>query len=157
MRYGNGNEVLGAFPVPPALPTPLPTVTSANAQGRFADLISDCTNSNKNYTKTIGEDLGIKTAETPFNPADGQPLLEPGYSTGGRPELKWKKGKFEGIEVWIDRNDGKGWVYLDKDMRPTLPIKLPRCPHQVPVPSGNTALFTFIKANRQGNGAKPLV
>lgn len=126
LRYGNGNEVLGPYPVAPMVDAPT-TPVAANAQKRFADIIGDCTKS-PNYTKGIGEDLGIEAPVTPFNPADGQPVLKPGLSTGGHPELKWKKGKFDGIEVWIDRNDGKGWVYLDKDMRPDFTDKITPLP-----------------------------
>ncbi len=127
LRHGKGDEVLGTFPVAPVIETPVPTPTSANCQKRFAEIIQDCVKS-PNYTKTIGEDLGIEATVTPFNPADGKPELKPAYSTGGHPELKWKKGKFDGIEVWIDRNDGKGWVYLDKDMRPDFTDKISALP-----------------------------
>ncbi len=127
LRHGKGDEVLGPFPVAPVIETPAPTPTFANAQKRFAGIIGDCTNSS-NYTKNIGEDLGIEAPVTPFNPADGQPVLKPGMSTGGHPELKWKKGKFDGIEIWIDRGDGKGWVFLDKDMRPDFTDKITPLP-----------------------------
>lgn len=127
LRYGNGTEVLGAFPVAPVISTPVPTPTLANVQARFAILIGDCTNS-PNYTKAIGEDLGIEAPTAPFNPADGQPVLKQGLSTAGHPELKWKKGKFQGIEVWIDRNDSKGWVYLDKDYNPDFTDKISQLP-----------------------------
>jgi len=137
LRYGKNNESLGAFPIAPVIETPPPAPTSANAQKRFADIIQDCAQS-PNYSKAIGEDLGIEAPATPFNPAEGQPALTPGYSTGGHPELKWKKGKFEGIEIWIDRGDGKGWVYLDKDMRPDFTDKI------TPLPaSGASAVWKY--------------
>lgn len=123
LRYGPSDQTLGAIPIAPVLPTPAPTVTSPNMQARFAELIQDCVRS-PNYTKAIGEDLGIEAPEVPFNPNEGKPELKTSYSTGGHPELKWKKGKYQGIEFWIDRNDGKGWLYLDKDFHPDFTDKI---------------------------------
>src|SRR5947207_14813052 len=56
LRHGHNTDILSALPAPPALPLPLPTVTTANMQKRFADLIQKCVNS-INFTSAIGEDL----------------------------------------------------------------------------------------------------
>src|SRR6266446_1189694 len=37
-------------------------------------------------------------------------------SSGGHPNLRWTKGKFDGVEIWKD--SGTGLVKLDRDMRP---------------------------------------
>jgi hypothetical protein len=128
LRHGFNGQPLPAFPSIPALDAaPTPAITVGDAQARFERLVQQIVKS-KNYSKTIGEDLGIEAPETPFNPADGKPELKPTYSTGGHPELKWKKGKFQGIEIWIDRGDGKGWLYLDKDMHPDFTDKISTLP-----------------------------
>lgn len=121
LRYGHGDELLGEIPMPPSmqLPTPAVPMVAANAQKRFADLVQDCVKS-PNYTTSIGEDLAIEAPETPFVPGDGKPEIKPRYSTGGLPGFSWKKGKYQGIEIWTDRGDGKGWVFLDKDFNPNF-------------------------------------
>lgn len=138
-RYGNGDEVLGNFPPSPVINPPLPPlpVVTANCQKRFAELIQDCVKSS-NYTVAIGEDLGIEAPVTPFNPADGQPVIKKLYSTGGLPGFSWKKGKYQGIEVWI--NTGAGWKYLDKDFNPDFVDK------QTPLPPAGTSAVWKYKA-----------
>lgn len=123
-RYGLDNQVLGSLPAAPVVGTPPVDATSANAQSRFARLIQQCVKSS-NFSKAIGEDLGIIAPDNPFDPQSGKPVLKTAYSSGGHPELKWKKGKFQGIEIWKDAADGKGWQKLDKDFNPDYTDKSP--------------------------------
>lgn len=116
LRYGNKSEILPAFPTQPTLPT-VPTLVGANVQERFANLIQQIV-ANANYTTSIGEDLGIEAAVTPFNPEDGKPTFKIGFSSGGHPNLIWKKGKFQGVEIWNSINNGTSWQKLDKDFSP---------------------------------------
>ena len=108
-RHGIGNQLLGDFPQPPKLELPPVDKTLANAQSRFATLIQLIVK-NPKYSKTIGEDLGIIAPDTPFDPQTGKPALKTTFSSGGHPHLLWKKGKFQGIEIWKDSADGKGWL-----------------------------------------------
>ena len=91
-------------------------MVAANVQKRFAEIIQDCVRSG-NYTIGIGEDLGIEKPETVFDPQLGQPEFEIELNSGGRPNLLWPKGKFQGIEIWKD-SDGTGFKFLDKDFNP---------------------------------------
>ena len=116
LRYGNGTEVLTLIPTPPPFPVP-PAIVAANVQKRFSDLVKRIKGS-PNYTKGIGEDLGIEVPHTPFDPELGKPVFKTTYSSGGHPHLVWKKGKFQGVEIWVDRNDTKGWVKLERDFHP---------------------------------------
>lgn len=127
LRFGNGSEVLGAVPALSALPTPQPALVVANIEARFRALVQRCATSG-NFNNAIGEDLGIIAPDTPFNPAEGKPVftVEPG--TGGSPLLKWKKGKFHGVEIWKDAGEGAGWKKLDRDMRPDFIDKSPLPP-----------------------------
>ncbi len=123
-RHGFHNQLLGEFPAPPVLATAPTDPTSANAQGRFAALIQQIVKSN-NFSKIIAQDLGIDAPDTPFDPQAGKPLLKTSYSSGGHPHIMWKKGKYQGIEIWKDAADGKGWQKLDKDFHPDFTDKSP--------------------------------
>ena len=135
LRYGNGTEVLSQLPVVPVLNSP-PALVDANVQKRFSDLAKRIKASPK-YTKSIGEDLGIEVAHTPFDPQLGKPVFKTTYSSGGHPHLIWKKGKFQGVEIWVDRNDTKGWVKLERDFHPDFTDKAP-----LP-PVGQTAVWNY--------------
>jgi hypothetical protein len=137
LRYGNGDEILGVIPTAPVIPAVFPALTAANAQKRFAELIHTITCS-PNYTVTIGEDLGIEAPVTPFNPAEGKPEIKTLYSTGGLPGFMWKKGRYQGVEVWI--NTGTGWKFLDKDFNPDFVDK------QTPLPAAGTSAVWKYKA-----------
>ncbi len=132
LRYGNGTQVLGAFPPQPQLPNS-PAVP-ANVQERFSKLVQRIKGS-PNYTKTIGEDLGIEADTSAFDPEAGKPVIKTAYSSGGHPVLKWKKGKFQGVEIW--KNTGSGWVKLDTDSSPDYTDKT-----ELP-PVGQTAVWKY--------------
>ena len=116
LRKGRGDEVLPAFPTLPTLAV-TPPLALANVQKRFGEIIQDCVRSS-NYTKSIGEDLGIEKPETVFDPQAGQPDFEIELNSGGRPNLLWPKGKFQGVEIWKDNSTGQGFKFLDKDFNP---------------------------------------
>lgn len=115
LRYG-GDGTLGALPVAPTLPTPAPSVTTANVQARFSALVQKCMLS-PNFTEAIGQDLGILGSNTPFNPQDGKPTFKIEFSSGGHPNLVWKKGKFQGVDIHKSL-DGVNFTRLDKDFSP---------------------------------------
>lgn len=133
LRYGKDSEVLGAFPEPPK-PDTAPDLVAANVEGRFRALIQRISHS-PNYTKAIGEDLGIEAPETPFNPQLGKPKFTIELSSGGHPNLKWTKGKFQGVEIW--KKVGGTWAKLDKDFRPDYIDK-----SDLP-PAGQSATWTY--------------
>ncbi|HLG36094.1 MAG TPA: hypothetical protein VI757_14540 [Bacteroidia bacterium] len=114
LRYGRGTDVLPAFPAIPVLGL-VPPIVLANIQSRFARIIQHCVDSG-NYSITIGEDLGIEAPTTPFVPGDGKPVFKIGYSSAGHPVLIWKKGKYQGVEIW--KWNGTAWVKLDRDFSP---------------------------------------
>lgn len=71
-----------------------------------------------NYSAAIGAALGIEGAETaPADATNAQPTLVPSI-TGGRVHLDWTKEDFDGVEIWADRSDGKGFVFLAIDTVP---------------------------------------
>ncbi|MDZ4823604.1 MAG: hypothetical protein SH856_09100 [Flavobacteriales bacterium] len=115
-RYGTGGTTLPSIPAPPALITPLPTLVVGDIEGRFRAIIQIIIVA-PGYTTSIGEDLGIEAPVTPFVPGDGKPIFTIELSSGGYPNLKWKKGKFEGVEIW-KAVAGGAWVNLERDLRP---------------------------------------
>ena len=133
LRYGHNTDVLPAFPIPPVLGV-VPPAVLANMQSRFARIIQHCVDS-ANYTKAIGEDLGIEAPVTPFDPNTGKPSFKIAMSSGGHPNLVWKKGKFQGVEIWKD--PGTGFVKLDRDFSPDYIDKSP-------LPAlGNSAVWKY--------------
>ena len=60
--------------------------------------------------------MGFVAPEVIFDPTTGKPTFHIVKATGGHPMLCWKKGKFDGVEIW--KNTGSGFVKLDRDMRP---------------------------------------
>ena len=122
LRNG-GNGTLGALPVAPVLPSPVPSLTEANVQLRFTSLIKKCMLS-PNFTENIGKDLGILAVENIFNPQEGKPTFKADFSSGGHPNLIWKKGKFQGVEIHKSL-DGVNFTKLDKDFSPDFMDKSP--------------------------------
>jgi len=123
-RYGKGTEPLPVIPTVPAMQLPQPALIPAKIQERFARMIQKIVN-HQNYTKTIGENLGIEGAVVVFDPQQGKPIFKIILSSGGHPQLVWIKKKFQGVEIWVDRNDGKGFVKLERDFSPDYIDKFP--------------------------------
>lgn len=69
-----------------------------------------------NYTTNIGSDLGIIAPSQTID----QSTLKPEISIrleAGRPHLKWLKGLTDALDLYVDRNDGNGFVLLGRLMR----------------------------------------
>lgn len=134
LRRGSGSEVIPVFPVAPTLGA-APAAVDANVQGRFAQLIGEIT-AKAAYTKSIGEALHIEAPVTPFDPTTGKPAFRIELSSGGHPNLVWKKGKFDGVEIWKS-TDGKNFSKFDTDLRPDYADK-----SDLPA-TGTTAVWTY--------------
>lgn len=66
-----------------------------------------------NYTLSIGQDLDIIPPSNTFNPATAKPVLK-GRVDSGYPRLTWRNGKTDGVQLYVDRGDGNGYVLLAK-------------------------------------------
>jgi hypothetical protein len=64
------------------------------------------------YSPGDGITMGIEVSSSPFVPADGKPLLKITISEGGHPKIEYIKSKYQGIRIYKDSGDGKGWVLL---------------------------------------------
>jgi hypothetical protein len=99
-RHGNGNMVLPAsIPQMAANPIPLPTVTAANIEFRFRQRAARA-KAHPNYTTGIGEALKIVKPASDFNPNNGTPIFKVEMNFAGHPHLKFKKGGWQGVEIW---------------------------------------------------------
>ncbi len=116
MRSGTGTAAvdppafsLPSTPAPPAnvLPGALKHVTTfiANLKTRTG------------YTDTMGQDLGVIGAVQPApDPQTTKPVIKAVTVAGGKVQVQWKKGVFDGIRIEVDR--GSGWQFLDNDIKP---------------------------------------
>lgn len=89
-------------------------------------------------TPAVRQDLGIDGPPAAAPDPAVQPALKVQLTTGGRPELAWKKGKFAGLRVQIDRGDGQGWVNLTVTMMPRFTDQLSPLPA-----AGQAALWQY--------------
>lgn len=73
LRFGGDGASVPPFPMPPDVSMPpTPVVVAPNVEGRFRTLVSQI-KVNSNYSKAIGEDLGIHIADTSFDPENYKP------------------------------------------------------------------------------------
>jgi len=70
-----------------------------------------------NYNEAIGMDLGIIAPQANNNQMSLKPKISSGIEAN-RPLIKWKKGKADSIDIYVDRNDGNGFVFLANDYTP---------------------------------------
>jgi len=100
LRRGHNNQPLPAdIPEAVANPTPVPTLTAADIEGRFRKRAQRA-KAHPAYTSSIGQALGIVKTATDFVPEDGTPVLKVNLNAAGHPHLSYKKGNYQGAEIW---------------------------------------------------------
>jgi len=119
-----GDGILGTMPAVPVLGT-VPPMPTTQIEGRWRNIIQRMVK-HPNYKSYMGEDLGIEAATETFVATEGKPKFTVELSAGGYPNIKWSKGKFQGVEIWKDT--GKGFQKLDRDMIPDYLDKSPLPP-----------------------------
>jgi len=88
------------------------------------------------YTEAIGEALGLVGDEQVIDIPNLKPVLKHRLDAG-RPMIIWKKGPADAIDIYVDRKDGAGFVFLVTD---TFPDYL----DTIPVPAGvQTAVWDY--------------
>ena len=112
----NAPEGTAVGPVPVFNHIAPPTVVPAGIFIRVRRLVKNI-KSNPNYNDSIGNDLGIIGAETDEAILEMKPVLKVKLSAG-KPEIIWKKGNADSIDLYVDRGDGKSYVYLANDSAP---------------------------------------
>jgi hypothetical protein len=143
LLYGSSGEVVNGMPNLVAhSPTPPPPVTEP-IFARIQKLVA-VIKKHRLYTEAIGRDLGIIGSELNLNTDDAQPVLS-AKITGGKVIVKWNKGKFTSIDVFVDRNDGNGFAFLSNDAQPPFDEKI-----SLPIGS-NPETWTYIAYYKQGD------
>lgn len=143
LRHGSKKgEVFNGLPSPPAMDTP-PAFVPAGIQLRFSQKAAKA-KASANYNKGIGKDLGIEASDEVFVPSNGKPNLKIKLNAG-HPEISFNKGKFEGLEIYKDSDNGKGFVLFATSFRAgyTDNSSLP--------PSGISAVWKYKAIYFHGN------
>ncbi len=108
-------DALGNLPSTPALPAP-PASVPPNIFGRNCTLAVRI-KKHPNYTEAIGQDLGIIGAEQTIDYTSLKPALKI-ILQAGHPVISWRKQGMDSLELWVDRGDGKSFVFLAIDTVP---------------------------------------
>lgn len=114
LKHAVGQQHLGAFPTLPALPA-TPATVPEGVFDRVSKLVQRI-KASAAYTDNIGADLGIIAPATTTNIDEMQPDIKIKLDAG-RPHLKWTKGEADALDLFVDRNDGAGFVLLGRLMR----------------------------------------
>ena len=132
-------EPCPAWPTGFTIPMGMPPVSHAGVIPLLTLLIARI-KKHPAYITQMGEEMGIEGVNQMLMPAEvatTKPVLKLRIDTGGHPLVMWKKQSMECIEIWVDRGDGKGRVFLAID---TMPDYL----DQTPLPARNTsAVWTY--------------
>jgi hypothetical protein len=136
LRDGPLGAPMSALPVFPALPV-APAAVEAGIFARIRKLAGRIKN-HLAYTKDIGEDLGIVGDEQVIDIPNLKPVLKSRLD-GERPLIIWARGPADSIDIYVDRKDGLGFVYLANDSQPDYLDTFP-------VPAGVTTAVWDYKA-----------
>lgn len=134
--YGEGAT---NWPVTFAMPATLPTPTPGGAMRRITRVVGRIKTSPA-YQPNIGIAFDIIGTDRRLGPAELaqiQPVLKVLIGPGGHPIVRWRKRGLGGIEIHVDRGDGKGFVYLTMDIQPDYIDRAP-----LP-PPGTVAIWTY--------------
>lgn len=107
----DGGASKAALPVFPSLPEPVPPTVPPGIIPRLTSLVTRI-KAARNYTDVLGQDLGIVGTVKVVDPATWKPTLDTRIEAG-RPYILWSKGKADSLEIWVDRGNDKGFVFLD--------------------------------------------
>jgi hypothetical protein len=124
---------LATLPEPPVI-EPAPLMPAPNVDRRLRELAQRII-LHPAYTTTIGKDLGLVGGVETSTALKSKPRFFIKVASDGRPNLRWIKGKFQGVEIWKDV--GKGFVKFDRDRKPRYFDKSP-----LP-PSGESAVWKY--------------
>lgn len=124
-RLRKGGDVQGfVMPEVPVLPV-APPMPTPNIEGRLHSVIQRMI-SHPDYTTAIGEDLGIEGGAEAMAAIEAKPRFSIKLSSHGYPNIRWIKGKFQGVEIWKDV--GRGFAKLERDFKPRFFDKSPLPP-----------------------------
>lgn len=111
LKKAVGQQHIGAMPVLPTLATAPPAVPEG-VFDRVSKLVTRI-KASLNYTDNIGSDLGVIAPVETIDVATMQPDIKINLEVG-KPHLKWKKGYSDALDLYVDRNDGAGFVLIGR-------------------------------------------
>ena len=112
----DGSAPILGWTVPPMLVEPTPPVVNSGIIPRLSALVAHL-KSHKNYTSAIGLDLGLIGTTTVVDPSTWKPSLS-AQNKAGHPIIAWTKGAAAAIEIWVDRGEGAGFIFLTINTEP---------------------------------------
>jgi hypothetical protein len=124
--YGGDGTAAGA-PAFPGAPTTTPVAVPPGLINRLR-ATARRVKASPNYSVAIGKAFAIVGAEAA---APDLEVLQPELTvlvTGGHVKVGWTRGAADALELYVDRGDGKGFVFLAVDSVPdyidteTLPV-----------------------------------
>jgi hypothetical protein len=120
LREGTGT-VSPTWPMGDPLTSPAPPITFVlpGIESRFRVNAKFAKDQKSIYNTADGITMGIESSNSPFVPADGTPDLEGIAGSGGHPFFKYTKSKYQGINIYKNSNDGKGFVFSHTVNDPT--------------------------------------
>ena len=112
----DGGAATVGWAVSPKLTEPTPPTVNSGIIPRLSALVAHL-KSHKNHTSAIGLDLGLIGTTTVVDPSSWKPTLT-AQNKAGHPIIGWTKGAAAAIEIWVDRGDGAGFVFLTINTEP---------------------------------------
>ncbi len=122
-------------PIPPDL-GPIPTISLPGGFKRLTMIVKKI-KSNPAYSEADGQDMGIEGVETIIDFTTLTPQVSVRTGSGGYTEIVWNKQNMDGIAIYKDAGDNRGFVLYDLDNHPNWQDK-----HALP-PSGQSALWKY--------------
>lgn len=109
MKHAVDQQHIGPIPSYPTLPA----APAAVPEGIFdrATKLASRVKTSLNYNTNIGADLGITSSTSDVDIDTMQPTLHITLNVG-KPQLKWTKGQADATALYVDRNDGLGYVLI---------------------------------------------
>lgn len=122
LRDAEPSETPSPLPVAPALPA-APALVNNGILWRTRRLVARI-KASTNYNESIGEGLGIVGDERTVDLLGLKPELKSRVGAV-HPVIIWKKGTASALDIYADRKDGKGFVFLTTDTQPDYIDKHP--------------------------------
>lgn len=113
-----GNVAWQGFTPPAGAPAAVPN----GCLKRVFTFIADEIKASAGYNTAIGEDLGVEgtLAPPPPSPGDTSPEFDLRATGGGKLEVVWTKGRFDGVKLEFDL--GTAGIKTDMDLRPNYTL-----------------------------------
>jgi len=116
LLYGKSNVAMGAFPIMSVAGT-APAVTTSGMMPRLRRMVKRM-KAHTAYTESMGQDLGIIANDINTFAIEIKPKLK-GKLTAGKTVLKWIKGGYKAVDIYVDRHDTKGFTLLATALKAT--------------------------------------